>query len=193
MQVRGLQLGLQTFCHNCLSFVSGPPKCSECGAKISQNCAYFKIAPADSEEQANVIKFQPRTVKDRLLTFCPLCGFTSEDPNVCSLCKQQFPTYCSIIPVDGVAKLPSNLNFVKVQDDNDKCQNENEDESCTAELIKIFNWKEAVELQEDNQAQKWLESIPFAVTLDTVYDHQLSCFPDEIFELSDAVRCQSNP
>jgi len=193
-----------TLCPGCLCFVSGPPECPECNHRIENNCTYFYIKAKEvdvSDLSMNRVKFHPRTLSDKSMAFCLFCGFSSEDFKTCSVCAKSFPKYCTVTPADGSSTLPPELNFAqpmqaKITAEAIKAKPTlqvekamvtdatDESEAVEAELIRINDWKAAVGFQENNETQKWMNSIPFAVKLDVLYDHQLTCFPDEIFELS---------
>jgi hypothetical protein len=111
------------------------------------------------------------------------------------VCKKPFPQYCIIRSADGSLDFPPELNFESQDQEKASASAKNksnlkpkeskkspvDEEIVEAKLILIHDWKAAVGLQERNEPAQWLESIPFAEKIDAVYDHQVSCFPDEIF------------
>lgn len=199
MQIPRVSLGMKTLCPACLCFVPGPPECSECCQPIPSTCKFYCIEADTNQSVLGVdwkkVKFRPCTLENKSLVFCLFCGFSSENFESCSVCKRPFPQYCSIRSADGSLDFPPELNFESLDQEKALASAKNksnlkqkeskklsvDEEIVEAKLILIHDWKAAVGLQEHNEPAQWLESIPFAEKIDAVYDHQISCFPDEIF------------
>ncbi|XP_059483175.1 uncharacterized protein LOC132201210 [Neocloeon triangulifer] len=181
-----IRLGIMAFCTGCISFVPKAPRCAECFKDLSAKCETFLVeaqAAADPPHSHSV-KFQPRMLTDKSMTFCIHCGFSTSKNSHCTFCSQPVPRLCTVTPLDGLKELPLELNFAQVKDKNTDAKQSSEEESAVeAELIRILDWKEATGFEEKNEAKEFLESIPFGVKQEVVYDHQVSCFPDEIFLL----------
>ncbi|CAB3374934.1 Hypothetical predicted protein [Cloeon dipterum] len=194
-----MKLGVVTFCSNCLSFVTSTPKCTECFKCIVDKDTLFLVEAQNVGEKpgANSVKFQPRMLTDKSMMFCLFCGFSTSNFKVCTFCSNPTPQFCKVTPVNGAKSLPKELDFAQMKDPSNyhppsssgssKEQTASEskcavEDAIQAELIVINDWKTAIGLECNNKAKEYLETIPFGLRIDAFYDHQLSCFPDEIFD-----------
>jgi hypothetical protein len=177
--------------------VRGPPECSECCHPILSTCKFYFIE-ADTNQSVEGhnwkrVKLRPSILENKSQVFCVFCGFSTENFESCSLCEKPLPQYCIIRSEDGSLEFPPELNFETLENTPPQTSKKSDlqlqeskkltvdEEIVEAKLIVIHDWKAAVGLQERSEAQLWLESIPFAEKIDAIYDHQVSCFPDEIF------------